>query len=132
MSLFNEDIPISYHIVTYLEDVLKSYNTDTIIKARIPLNKMKEEDGFTPRICVAKSLEECVTAISILGIFRLCLSSNEDMTSYADKGLEVYPIIVLTFKEKLYKPTKEQVPDIDRTNEYWIMHDAKPIGAELK
>lgn len=35
---------------------------------KIPANAMKEEDQSIPRICVSRSLDECLTGITVTGI----------------------------------------------------------------
>lgn len=134
MNLF--DTPISYHITTYLEDYFESledalnyYNTENYIKPSIPRNTMKDEDNTTPRICVAKSVLECVNGLGIMGKLRRCC--NNYVEAGEINGKEVYPVIILTFQEKLYQPIKE-VPDAISTGEYWIKHAAKPINVEVK
>lgn len=130
----------TYHIVTCLEDhfdsiyaAMNAYRAGVRLTPRIPKSKMKQENATTPRICVAPTLEQCVTAIGVMGIFRRCCGSEEDAYSYTIAGLEVYPVIVLTFEEDTYyTPTEEDVPDIRDTDELWITHSAAPISVELK
>lgn len=130
----------TYHIVTCLEDhfdsiytAMNAYRAGVRLIPRIPKSKMKQENAVTPRICVAPTLEQCVTAIGIMGIFRRCCGSEEDAYSYTIAGLEVYPVIVLTFEEDTYyTPTEEDVPDIHDTDELWITHNAAPISVGLK
>lgn len=44
-------------------DVKKLYHitlgTPTELTPRVPKNRLKEEDGITPRICVCPSIEDC-------------------------------------------------------------------------
>lgn len=131
---------ITYHIVTDLEnrftsiyEVMQTYCKGKIIRPQVPKSAMPNEDKEIPRICVAPTLEQCVDALHITGIFRRCCSSYEDGMSYVVNGLEVYPIIILTFDELDYVvPSPEQVPDVLETGELWITHDAVPINVELK
>ena len=118
-----------YHVVSDLEHHFNSLSES--LKAcrqpfypKIPTNKSPEEDSTTPRICVARSVEECLSGISLLGVFRRCLAANEDAKSYATHGREVYPIIVVAFdvhSNSLYKPTPVQVADADLTGELWLL-----------
>lgn len=91
------------------------------------------EDDTTPRICVAGRIEDCFTAIGLLGRFRRCLSANRDALSYAMSGNEVYPIIIQAFDGKTaIRPTREQVPDWPWTNEFWITEPVRPLWTELR
>ena len=90
------------------------------------------EDRTTPRICVAGRLEDCFTAIGLLGRFRRCLSANRDAMSYANSGNEVYPVLVQAFDGSLaVRPTREQVPDWPWTNEFWIPEPAMPLKTSV-
>lgn len=95
--------------------------------------RLLDEDETTPRVCVAGRLEDCFTAIGLLGRFRRCLSANKDALSYAMSGNEVYPIIVQTFDGRnAMRPSREQVPDWPWTNEFWITEPVHPLSTELK
>ena len=66
---------------------------------KIPANAMKEEDQSIPRICVSRSLDECLTGITVTGItFPFLL--EELRTSHTkqiwDKQYQ-FPFIVRTY-----------------------------------
>lgn len=130
----------TYHIVTCLEDhfnsiyeAMRTYHAGVKLTPWIPKSRMEQEDSTMPRICVAPTLEQCVTAIGVMGIFRRCCGTYEDAFSYTIDGLEIYPVIVLTFEESAYfTPSSKDVPDVGYTKELWITHDAAPVSVELK
>lgn len=117
-----------------LEKALQLYNTNTEVIPKVPKSRGPYEDTGTPRICVASRLEQCLTGIGLLGRLRRCLSANEDAKSYATEGLEIYPVLVLTFDDTLdyYKPYLSQVPDCDITRETWLLNPAKPVKVEVR
>lgn len=127
-----------YHVASNLEtsfngisEALSYFNNELI--PRVPINKALGENSDIPRICVCKRIEDCFTAIGLLGTFRRCLGANEDAYSYGGKGIEVYPVIVLQFKDKYSsKPPDDSVPDMDITNELWIRETVRPEVIELK
>ena len=109
-----------FHVVANIDSrfpslmaALAVYNYDTPVRPEKIFSAMPGEDAETPRICVAPTIEQCITGIGLLGRFRRCLEANEDAKSYATMGREVYPILVLQFADDLpyYTPTSEQVPD---------------------
>ena len=59
----------------------------------VPTTRMPDEDAVTCRLPVCAKLEECFSAIGLLGRFRRCLAANEDAFSYVEAGGEVYPIL---------------------------------------
>ena len=130
----------AYHIVYCLEqqynsaaDALAKFPVGGQLLPRLPRNFMEGEDCDTPRISVAKSIEDCMTGIKLLGVFRRCLGANEDAFSYSLHGREVYPILILQLSaDALHKPTPEQVPDVNNTNENWITSPATIESAEIR
>lgn len=122
-----------YHVACTLEnrfrnlqDAVLSYSG--IITPGIPVTAGEYENRTIPRICVAPTIKDCLTGIKLVGRLKRCLAANEDAKSYETLGREVYPIIILEFnipKNKLYKPTKDEVHDVDITNEYWITQPVK-------
>lgn len=100
----------------------------------IPNTAMPGEDRETRRIPVCERVEDCVTALKPLGAFRRCLSANEDCKSYEAEGVEAYPVVVATFEtdEPAATPTIAQVPDVETTNERWLLTPVIPSRVELK
>lgn len=85
-----------------------------VLTPRVPRNSWfidnGYEDGKTPRICVAKTIDNCLTA---LGDDIKDMIFNVYSLEKADKDLIT----------KI--PTKEEVPDVEITNEIWILNEAK-------
>ena len=130
-----------YRILTRIESMFSSLQEvnsfcqrNYAVQPTIPSSAMPDEDRTTSRICVGTSLESCVTAIGTLGVFRRCLASNPDTKSYASLGREVYPIILQTFlvaADFLYKPTVQQVPDVNRSEERWLLKPVSPVSSRI-
>lgn len=93
----------------------------------LPESAAPGEDMRTPRICVAPTINNCLTAIGLLGRLRRCLARNEDAFSYMNIGREVYPVLVQEFfGPRVYKPTARQVKDQPWTHEHWILEPLRP------
>lgn len=115
-----------------LASAVAAFSTDVAIQPVLPATRNEKEDGETPRICVAPALEDCVSGIGVLGRFRRTLSNNDGAFSYAVKGNEAYPVIVLEFNDDgVYVPTPEQVFDVERTHECWFLTPKKPKSMRL-
>lgn len=132
-----------YHIIAGLDSenpdaslavLAEQLATNRVVRPTIPKTARPDEDHTIPRISVSTSIQGCITGIGLLGMFRRCLSDNEDAMSYAVDGLEVYPVIVLTFEfdKPLYRPTVDQVPDVDLTDEHWILDDAEYVDFKIE
>lgn len=79
----------------------------TELKPRVPKNYLTKngyEDGETPRVSFAPSIDQCLAG----------LSQNLD-----DKTFYVYEPVDIS-KCEVYKPNKKAVPDSEITNELWI------------
>jgi RimJ/RimL family protein N-acetyltransferase len=77
------------------------------LEPRVPNNfftKNGYEDGETPRVCFTPSVDQCLMAIS---------QKCEGIEFYVFKPEEVP-------EENIYKPTVEEVPDSEITDETWI------------
>lgn len=100
----------------------------------VPTTRMPDEDAVICRLPVCAKLEECFSAIGLLGRFRRCLAANEDAFSYVEAGGEAYPILVCRFDGRLpaHIPTREEVPDAGETGELWLLRQAEPIDIQLK
>lgn len=127
-----------YHILYNLEDHFKNLkaameyiqNTD-ILTPHIPEYRLDFEDNTTPRICVCTSVTGCIQALGTY-IFRRCCNSHPTAPSYTLAGREVYPIIVMCLEsDHVIKPTTEQVPDAEETDEHWILSPAKVIKSKI-
>jgi len=68
-----------------------------------------EEDETTPRISLSPTIEGCLSAIAPI------------------IDTDIYYVYQLINKPKLYKPTKEQVPDVEKTDEIWALTDTELV-----
>lgn len=86
-----------YHISeTFLGD-------EHLFIPRIPLSRSEDEDSITPRICVSDNWKKC-----LLGVF----------------GGDIIPpgeYYLYELNSKAFKPSEDQVLDVYRTNEHWIL-----------
>ena len=128
-----------FHVIANMEcrfqsvqEAIDFYSDYTFVPS-VPKTHSPDEDLVTPRICVAPTVEDCMTGIGLLGRLRRCLSANDGAKSYSTQGFEIYPIIIVEFdsNEEYYKPSLQQVPDREDTNEYWLMCECKPISLHL-
>lgn len=121
-----------YRVVTDIDSRYESLeeckkNAYSLIVPSVPCTAGPPEDTTIPRICVAPSIEACITAIGLLGRFRRCLERNKDAFQYSTIGRETYPILIQEFDNPLiYRPTKNQVPDSKYTGEHWILESVIP------
>lgn len=130
-----------YHVVANLdsrfkslEEALAEFNTQRTIFPGVPHTRSCRENPTVPRICVAQNICDCFTAIGLQNRLHRCLSACEGCFSYAQEGMEAYPILVVEFSEDqdYYRPFLTEVPDCDVTNEYWILTPSVPERVEVK
>ena len=84
----------------------------------IPLSAGPTEDTSIPRVCLAPSVELCLTSIG----FSLGPHNRR-------------PIIIGEFElddTEIVKPTREQVPDVDYTKEVWALSTVVPEKVYVK
>jgi hypothetical protein len=97
---------------------------------------MLGEDETTPRICVAESLENCISSCG-LHRFRRCCENVPTMQHFATipaGGEEAYPIIIQTYQvplSEVHKPTPKEVPDAALTGELWLTKPTRPVKREM-
>lgn len=108
---------------------------------KIPANAMKEEDQSIPRICVSRSLDECLTSITVTGItFPFLL--EELRTSHTkqiwDKQYQ-FPFIVRTYCAENNnsaffdeKKVSKYVWDANFTGECWLTEYREPISTKKR
>lgn len=117
-----------YHVVTELDTRFKSIQSaERYLSAQsfnpvVPESYSYNEDRITPRLCVARSIEDCITGIGVQRVFFRCLEAW-DAPSYGSFGQEQYPIGILEIEVPescMRVPDKSQVPDVDFTHELWI------------
>lgn len=130
MRVYHIERNIEYHYITVF-DALRSLGHPLPMSPWVSSHTMPGEDGKTPRICVAPSIEECVMGCTLYA-FRRCCAKVRDMKQYAGLEGEAYPIIVNTFDvENPYVPTPQEVPDAADTGEMWLLEESTPIRREM-
>ncbi len=108
--------------------------TPILFEPRVPFTAAPGEDAVTPRIPVCRDLTDCFTSIGILGRFRRCLEANEGAKSFRNGPIrDAYPVLVCKFApDQVVIPSKDQVPDVDKTHELWLTVPSRPVSIELK
>lgn len=117
-----------------LQEAQAVYNTFTPVISAPPEVRDPMKDVTKQRTLVACIVEHCVTALGVRHTFFRCTSFDDKIPSCATEGLEVYPVVVLTFSDtQLYhKPFLAEAPDCDISHEMWLMESAIPITVELR
>lgn len=88
---------------------------------RIPHNKFTEigyEDVKIPRICVAPTISDCITALWPTPDGAISDVNKDNIPSE-------YYVYIPTGNYSVVKPTTKQVPDSKFTNEHWITSKCK-------
>ena len=97
----------------------KNHDNETFTpRPMLKWRAMEGENWRTKRICVSDSIDGALTAL---------LSSDSQPFG---KHLFVHVpenIDELISKKKIYKPTKNQVPDVEATHEQWIKTPTKMV-----
>lgn len=116
-----------YHVETEVEyryldvfDALESLQCLEPITPWVSNRTMLGEDEMTPRICVAESLENCISGCGLYR-FKRCCENVPVMQHFAVGGEEAHPIIVQTYRvplSELHRPTPKEVPDAALTGEF--------------
>ena len=89
----------------------KHLGSSTILEPRIPESTLSMEDQVTPRICVAATIQQCLTAIE---------ASSALETEKVDE--KIYYVYFTIFDDSITKqPTSDEVPDAYSTGELWIL-----------
>lgn len=112
-----------------------SDNTNELIEEftlRVPERKMGAENQDLPRICVAESLQNCLAAHPTIPF----LTNPDDLYylhQYSKTSLRLNKrgIILRLYgfyleDDKVITPSKDYVPDVEETNERWVLEDIKP------
>lgn len=82
------------------------------LSPRVPSNyftKNRYEDGVTPRVCFAPSVDQCIMALSLKA------TNHKYYVHSPDKSIE----------HDVYKPNDKAVPDSKITDELWIKEPVK-------
>lgn len=120
-----------YHVVTGLDSHFKTledaqgFLQQQSFSPMIPESYTSGEDRTIPRLCVAQSVEDCITGIGVRRVFFRCLEAW-DAPSYISEGQEQYPIGILEIEvpdSEICVPLAQHVPDVDFTHELWIKSD---------
>lgn len=127
-----------FGIVTDLEkrficpEAALEYYSGQPVFPRVPRHRLLYENDITPRICVAPTLEDCITAIGVEK-FSQCCRYCGDYPVFDCLSNKIYPIIIQEFglDEPYYKPSANEVSDVAWTREAWICQSATPIDTEL-
>lgn len=115
-----------------LEEAVAACESGMLLTPHVPPTRLPNEEATTPRLCVAPCVEQCLTAIGPLGALARCLGANPEAAEYENKH-EAYPVIVFEIPDStpVYHPTKEEVPDVEKTGEAWICEPIRPQTASL-
>ena len=109
-SILNEDTLLNKDIKLY---TISDSNLDgKTLSPRVPSNFLTKngyEDSKTPRVCFSTSVSGCLTALS-----QNC--KNKNYYVHIPEPSKNY---------KVYKPSKEEVPDATVTHEHWIKESVK-------
>lgn len=105
LEILSPDKPL-YHITT---DKVASSKVLTI-PVNVPRRTLNTEDNTILRICVADTLNDCICAIGGHDDVYLWGINDDKYSIYAIK-----PELVL-------KPSKSLVPDVEHTNEKWLVN----------
>ena len=126
MLFYNVVLPFGDSVEKFLDFCEKTKDNELI--PRIPENILIDENQEEPRICLAPTVEDCLTAI---GSKRL-----EIVFERYNNNLSGIPILIKEFANLdpkwLIKPTTEDVPDSEITNEHWYLETCKPSNVYVK
>lgn len=106
------------------------------MQPKVPANTVDGEDKSLPRICMAKSLTECLTGIGV-NIVGLKALRDQLVNSKPSLNTLAFPFVVCTFEveetdDKLLVPQqiRQYVPDAHITGEHWYTAAIQPIKVE--
>lgn len=115
-----------YHATRFL-DIINEFTP------RIPENRFHGEDEEIPRICLASTIEGCLTAAPFGGSR---LGENIDLPNGSSRLIRIYEFDTGSIsKENIIKPDylyqKDIVRDAEITGEHWITIPIKPTRTYL-
>ena len=101
------------------------------VRPKVPKSRLEGENSKTPRISVAKSLDDCLTGI---GLHRPFLQAFEDSLENDPCGREIQlPFTVRTYRVPDDFPgyvdntyLRDEVPDAELSGECWITERIEP------
>lgn len=127
MKYYNLVLPFGESIEDFLRFCDETKNN--LIIPRIPENRLSDENQDEERICLGTSFENCLTSI---GSNRL----NQVFEKYYKDESTGIPILIREFKDLdeywLIKPDKEDVLDVEITDEHWYLMPIKPSKVYVK
>lgn len=128
-TFYNVVLPFGLFIDEFWEFYEKT--KDSLIIPRIPENRLDNENQCEERICMAPSIEDCLTSIGS-GRLERCFEDYSD----GETGI---PILIHEFRlnyelecQWLIKPNKEDVLDAEITNEHWYLMPCKPYKSYIR
>lgn len=117
-----------YHISEDIYKNIKRFNP------RIPLSILKEEDSSINRVCIAKSIKDCLSAINYHISVNYMFNELEENDGYVgNRIVKVYEFEIDENDTNLldYIKIQKYVPDSIKTNEYWYLKSLTPIKSYL-
>lgn len=105
---------------------------DTLLKPHVPISRIIRENSTTPRICVAHDLDECLTGLSLPGVYRTAIL-EQIREGKEEPEPVILPFVIRTYlipddfpgfvpNEELW----EEVPDGKYSGECWITQRLLP------
>lgn len=92
--------------------------TECLMNRKVPKNAMYGEDTTTKRISVCTNIIGCILALQIPYD---CCEAN----IFEGRKEELYLYSAEVPVEKLYQPTEEEVPDVWKTGELWLLEPTR-------
>lgn len=117
-----------YHISENIYENIETFNP------RIPLSILKEEDSSINRVCIAKSIQDCLSAINYHISVNYMFNELEENESYVgNRIVRVYEFDINEKDENLlnYNQISKYVPDSIQTKEYWYLKPLTPVKSYL-
>lgn len=114
---------IFYHISENIYD-----DIDTFIP-RVPLSILKNENSTKKRICIAKSIKDCLSGLNYHTSVNYMFNESEENESYVgNRIIKVYEFDINEDDINLlnYKDIRNYVPDSLESKEYWYLNILKP------
>lgn len=120
-----------YHVSLNIFDDIKEFYP------RVPKTTMKGEDTTTERVCVAKTIEDCLNALLYWDSLRMRLTDNYEINwgimSKCQRVFKIYEFDIekdfLISPKDLYE--RNLVPDALLNNEYWCTKKLIPVKSYL-
>ena len=98
---------------------MKDLGDEIILEPKIPDIVAFGEDDHTKRICVSPSILGCLRSVQPINQYTPQEGLNEKKPEITRAKFYLYEAKVKC--KNLYQPTKQEVPDVYVTNEFWVM-----------